>query len=202
MKKFLTCAGVSVLSLAAAQPFTANAQSAAPTGYYCESSTYVLKMSEEYCEHLVQKGEMQEGEKCPDSFTAEDILGLEQTMDGDLDFFITLWFDHGHRCDLEGTAEWVGDNEWLFQDPALVEGDPSTACALSITYSESEGVRLFTRNENADCKAACGARGRFDNVHFIPGTKVLSRLPEDANTKNYCLKPPVEDVGEKRKVTK
>ncbi len=101
---------------------------------------------------------------CVDPYEGENLLGIYQNDNGDIDFAAALSFFNGHSCGIEGHAVKHGKG-WLFESK-----DENPSCKLIISI-EGEAI-VFTVPEDADCSFYCGARGSLDGSFFSLSDKI------------------------------
>lgn len=96
--------------------------------------------------------------------TRKDTLVISKAQ-GSARVALKVFFDRGHRCELEGEAQWVGSRLVV-----RAEGlDPEKPCELGLVFGK--GV-VELRDLEGRCRDVyCGTRGALDGARFKKNMK-------------------------------
>lgn len=123
---------------------------------------------------------------CITPYESTNQFGAILQDNGDLAFKTMLMFFNGHSCSLDGVAQPIHENHWVYRYEE--EGNPDSHCALDIVVS-NDSILLNAKSE-ANCRYFCGARGAFYNIRFPLSSKTQDitslRCIANYNTPDNC----------------
>jgi len=108
-------------------------------------------------------------DSCVIPYQAENLLGLHQKDNSDLDFAIALSFFNGHSCGIGGTAKKDGKS-WMFEKTEM----ESETCRL--TFNIQDNKIMLDVPEGYSCQYYCGMRGTLDGAEFPLSSKTDQKI--------------------------